>query len=36
MPVSLRCTGCGNDYPVIDGIPILLTERATQREGQME
>jgi len=28
-PVSLRCRGCGNHYAITDGIPILLTERAT-------
>ena len=29
-PVSLRCTGCGNEYPIVDGIPVLLTERASK------
>ncbi len=25
---SLQCTGCGRVYPIIDGIPILLAEKA--------
>jgi len=27
---SFRCVGCGNQYPVVDGIPVLLIERATK------
>ncbi len=26
---SVRCTGCGRRYPVVDGIPVLLAERAS-------
>jgi uncharacterized protein YbaR (Trm112 family) len=26
---SLLCTVCGRAYPVVDGIPVLITERAT-------
>ena len=26
--LSLRCTGCARVYPIVDGIPILLVERA--------
>jgi uncharacterized protein YbaR (Trm112 family) len=32
-PVSLRCTGCGRNYPIVDGIPILLIERAMKSSG---
>jgi hypothetical protein len=24
----VRCQGCGRRYPIIDGIPVLLAERA--------
>jgi uncharacterized protein YbaR (Trm112 family) len=24
----LRCAACGRAYPIIDGIPVLITERA--------
>jgi hypothetical protein len=26
---SLVCTACGRAYPVVDGIPVLIAERAT-------
>ena len=26
----LRCAACGRAYPVIDGIPVLIAERAEQ------
>lgn len=26
----LRCTGCGRAYPVLDGIPVLIAERAVE------
>jgi uncharacterized protein len=25
----LHCTGCGRYYPVLDGIPVMLEQRAT-------
>jgi len=27
---SLVCAGCGRSYPVVDGIPVLIAERATK------
>jgi uncharacterized protein YbaR (Trm112 family) len=24
----IRCLGCGKRYPVVDGIPVLLADRA--------
>ena len=26
---SIRCTGCGRRYPIVDGIPVLLADRAS-------
>ena len=25
------CVGCGRSYPVVDGIPVLIAERATPK-----
>ena len=25
---AIRCRGCGRSYPLIDGIPVLIAERA--------
>ncbi len=30
---KMVCAGCGRAYPVVDGIPVLIVERA---EGQPE
>jgi hypothetical protein len=27
---TLVCVGCGRRYPVVDGIPVLIVERAEQ------
>jgi hypothetical protein len=27
------CTGCGLQYPVVDGIPVMLVEEATRKRG---
>jgi uncharacterized protein YbaR (Trm112 family) len=29
---GLVCVGCGRGYPVVDGIPVLIAERAETRE----
>jgi len=26
---SVQCSGCGRRYPIVDGIAVLLTERAS-------
>ena len=28
---AVRCTACGQVYPVVDGIPVLIAERAEQK-----
>jgi uncharacterized protein len=25
---AVRCQGCGRGYPIVDGIPVLLVDRA--------
>jgi uncharacterized protein YbaR (Trm112 family) len=32
----LLCTACGQAYPVVDGIPVLIVERATLRAIQID
>jgi uncharacterized protein len=29
----LRCQGCGRLYPIVDGIPVLIAERAAEPEA---
>jgi uncharacterized protein YbaR (Trm112 family) len=29
-PATVVCSGCGRTYPVVDGIPVLIPERADQ------
>jgi uncharacterized protein YbaR (Trm112 family) len=29
---AVECTGCGRSYPVVDGIPVLISERATLKK----
>jgi uncharacterized protein YbaR (Trm112 family) len=26
---AIRCAGCGRHYPIVDGIPVLLADRAS-------
>ena len=30
----LVCAGCGRGYPVVDGIPVLIADRAEKSIGQ--
>jgi uncharacterized protein len=30
---ELICAGCGRHYPIEDGLPVLLVERATTGRG---
>lgn len=30
---QMVCDGCGRAYPVVDGIPVLIEERAESHEG---
>ncbi|RZS33926.1 hypothetical protein EV193_11076 [Herbihabitans rhizosphaerae] len=31
----LTCTSCGREYPVTDGIPVLLLDEATEPAGDV-
>jgi uncharacterized protein len=34
-PASLICRACGRAYPIVDGIPVLIVERAeSSSEGE--
>jgi uncharacterized protein YbaR (Trm112 family) len=28
---GILCTGCSRSYPIVDGLPVLLAERAIQK-----
>jgi len=30
-PNEVTCMGCGRVYPVVDGIPVLISERAARK-----
>ena len=30
---DIVCGGCGRGYPFLDGIPVLIADRATQPDG---
>ena len=32
-PAELTCTGCGNVYPVRNGVPVLLVDEARRPDG---
>jgi uncharacterized protein YbaR (Trm112 family) len=31
---SVVCAGCGRSYPIVDGIPVLIADRATTRSSR--
>ena len=31
VPEGLRCQACGLEYPIEDGIPVMLVDRAVRR-----
>jgi uncharacterized protein len=33
---AIRCVGCGRRYPVEDGIPVLIVNRATESHSVQE
>lgn len=33
---QLVCAGCGRGYPVVDGIPVLIAERAEARADTVQ
>jgi uncharacterized protein YbaR (Trm112 family) len=30
VETNVACTACGRVYPIVDGIPVLIVERASQ------
>jgi len=32
---AMVCAGCGRAYPVVDGIPVLIVERAAARPSRL-
>jgi uncharacterized protein YbaR (Trm112 family) len=28
---TVTCAGCGRTYPIVDGIPVLIAQRATEK-----
>jgi len=30
---AIRCQGCGKRYPIVDGIPVLLADRAIESKA---
>ncbi len=32
--IYLLCTDCGRGYPIVDGIPVLIAERASGPEAR--
>jgi|HubBroStandDraft_1064217.scaffolds.fasta_scaffold508128_1 uncharacterized protein len=35
-PASLICSACGRAYPIVDGIPVLIVERAEMEPEKNE
>lgn len=33
LPETLRCQRCGLHYPIEDGIPVMLVDRATRNDA---
>ena len=32
LNATVACTSCGRVYPIVDGIPVLITERAEKSD----
>ena len=33
---AVHCCGCGRSYPIVDGLPVLIAERATLHSKSVE